>query len=504
MKFNGFVGPSYTLNSVNIDCQRCVNLYPEVIESGTGKEAQVAYLKSTPGLELLFTVGTGPIRLIHVDTPTISIWNPENRIFIVSGNTLYKASFDGTTWTTEAFATTFATSTGPVRAVSLNTNLGMVVFVDGDDTYLYWKYDSGDALIVEDFDTFSSFGFPVVPNATHVVLLDGYLIYNEGSTGRFQVSDWNSLAVNPLNFASSEGDLDNIVAIIENNRDLWIFNERSTEVFSNTGNADFPFERIGGGFIEKGCVAPFSVAKIDGVIFWLGRDKFGEGIVYAANSLNPQRISTHAVEQAIQGYADISSATAYTYQSGGHSFYVLNFAGMTWVYDFSTKLWHERAYTSAGNLVRHLGECHDFFPEYSLHLVGDYSTGKVYKFNDSYYTDNTDAITRMRTLPHLSAGLKRVFCSSFQIDMETGVGLSSGQGSDPQVVLDFSDDGGHTWSSESWATAGGQVGGIGEYKTRVIFRRLGKFRDRVFRIKITDPVKVVLLGAELEVRQGTN
>lgn len=504
MKFQGFVGPSYKLSSVNVDAQRCVNLYPEIVESGTGKEGDIAYLKSTPGLRKLFDIGTGPIRMIHADDLVVHPLNPTNRTFVVSGNQVYKCTFDGTTWTNTLLGT-IGTSTGPVRAASLQSDLGITVFVDGQNSYLFWRYTGGDGFPLESFGPFSYFSYAAVPLATHVLLLDGYLIYNQGKSNKFFVSKLNTFAVNPLDFASAEGDPDDIVAIITNHRELWLMNERTVEVWYNTGDADFPFRRVSGGFIEKGCVAASSVAKIDGYIFWLGRDVSGEGIVYAANGLNPQRISTHAVEHAIKSYADMTTASAYTYQSGGHNFYVLNFTEGTWVYDLSTKLWHERAYTNAGTLERHRGDNHSFLPLYHLHLIGDYATASIYALENSCYTDNLLPITRMRAAPHVSNGLNRLFCKSLTIDMETGIGLDgSVQGSDPQLVLDYSDDGGHTWSSESWTAVGQKVGGIGDFKKRVIWRRLGKFRDRVFRVTYTEPTKFNILGAQIEVEAGTN
>lgn len=504
MKFNGFVGPTYSLKSVNVDCQRCVNLYPEIIESGTGKEGATVYLKSTPGLTKLFECGTGPIRLVLVDDPAVSLLNPTNRIFVASGAEMYKASFDGTTWTVELLGD-LATATGPVSGVAMRGDLGSAVFVDGVHSYAYWKYDDGDGLAIEAFGEFSDFGYIEVPNATHVVWIDGFFIFNEGGSGRFWVSEWGSLNVAPLSFATSEGDPDALLAMISNNRDLILSNARTTEVWANTGNADFPFERIQGGFVEKGIVAPNTLKKIDGFVFWVGRDVSGQGIIYAAQGLTPQRISTHAVEYAISTYADISNATAYTYQKEGHSFYVLNFDEGTWVFDLSTKMWHERAYTNDGILERHRADNLSFFPEYNLHLVGDYESNEVYALDSNVYQDDGDAITRMRTSPHVSGSLKRVFYNSLELDMETGIGLDGDvQGSDPQVMLQFSNDGGHTWSSESWTSAGVKVGGIGNFKKRVIWRRLGSARDRVFKIVITDPVPVTIIGAELDLVGGVS
>jgi hypothetical protein len=351
----------------------------------------------------------------------------------------------------------------------------------------------------------AAFGYNSVDNATHIAWIDGYFIVNQGGTNKFYVSDLKGFNIDTLSFTSAEGSPDIIIALISNNRDLWVFGERSVEVYTNTGNADFPFERIPGGFLEVGCAAGYSVAKIDGTILWLGRSNEGQGQVFAAKGMTPQRVSTHAIEQAISSYTNPSSATAYTYEAKGHKFYVLNFDEATWVYDLTTGLWHERAYTSEGNLVRHRAGTCAYSPGGNSHLVGDYENNKLYIMRDGYYLDDEDAITRLRSTPHVSSGLDRLFCPKFQVDMEVGVGLDGGgQGSDPQVMLDWSDDGGNTWSSEIWAAIGRVIGGIGEFKTRVIWRRLGSFRDRIFRLKVTDPVKVTLLSAEIDVEKGSS
>lgn len=492
MRFKGFIGPAYTLKSVNVDCQRCVNLYPELNEMGSGKEGEIAALLSTPGLIEVADFGSGPIRLIHVD--------PSNRVFVISGSELFQVTYvSSTSWSFNKIGN-LESLTGIVSAASIQIGLDTItVFVDGVNNYAFRDLSS-----IITFGTFSSFSYFPIPTASHIVYIDGYLIFNKADSNQFYVTDYNSISINPLSFASAEGNPDSIVAIISNHRDLWLMNERTIELFTNTGNADFPFERVQGGFIEKGCVAKFSVAKIEGTIFWLGRDESGQGIVYAAQNLSPQRISTHAIETAIQTYADISLATSYTYQSGGHVFYVLNFPEATWVYDLTTKLWHERALTTQGALSRHIGDVHAFSQLNSKHLVGGYNNSKLYVMSDDCYWDGDVEITRLRTSPHISNGNLKLFCSKFMLDMETGVGLASGQGSNPQVVMTFSDDGGHTWSNESWTSAGGQVGGIGDYKKRVIWRRLGSFRDRVFSVKITDPVKVTLIGAELDMQPGNS
>jgi len=489
MRFKGFIGPAYQLNSKSIECQRTVNMYPEIIESGTGKEGEVMALLPTPGLTNVLDVGDGPIRLIHVD--------PRDTVFVASGDEMYKISYSGAIWTATLLGT-LNTSNGSIRAASnlLANGDSITVFVDGEDSYAY-RYLSA----VETFDDYAGFSYSQVDGATNVEFIDGYFIFNKPNTNQFYASEWGSFSVDPLSFATAEGDPDNGMALIANTRDLILLNERSTEIFVNTGNADFPFERVSGGFIEVGCVAPYSVAKINGIVFWLGRDAKGQGNVYAAQGLQPQRISTHAIEQAISSYAqdDITTADAFTYSMNGHSFYVLNFPDASWVYDLSTKMWHERAYNNAGILERQRANYHAFIPQWGKHLVGDYEDNRIYELSDTVYTDDGEEIPRIRVTPHITASLKNVFHNSLTLDLEYGVGLSgSGQGIDPVVSLSWSNDGGHTWSNEMTAS----IGKIGERKVRAKFNRLGMARDRVYKVVMSDPVKFIVMGAEIEVEGG--
>ncbi len=349
-------------------------------------------------------------------------------------------------------------------------------------------------------------GYGSVPSATQIVWSDGFFIVNKAGTNKFFISGLQDFEIDTLDFTSSEGSPDVVVALAVLNRTLYVLNELTTEVYANTGNADFPFERVSGGFIEVGALSGASVAQAADTLFWLGRSREGQGIVYAMSGASPRRISTHPIEQAISGYASPQDAVGYTYAKNGHVFYALNFAEATWVYDLATGMWHERAYTNSGTLERHRVECIAHIPQTGVLLGGDYETGELYVIDDATYSDDGDAITRLRATPHLSTGdLNRAFYSRFQLDMETGIGLDGGvQGSSPTVMLDWSDDGGHTWSSEQFALADAGSGSIGDYKKRVVWRRLGKSRDRIWRVKVTDPVKVVLIDAHVDVQAGAS
>jgi hypothetical protein len=330
--------------------------------------------------------------------------------------------------------------------------------------------------------------------------LDGYFVFNEPNSQRIWVTSLlDGLSVDPLDFASAEGAPDGVAGLIIDHREAWVFGTNSVEVWYDAGAADFPLQRIQGAFNEIGCIAPYSIAKLDNGVFWLGADARGRGIVYRANGYTGARVSTHAVEWQIQQYADMSDAIAYTYQQDGHAFYVLVFpsANTTWVYDVSTQAWHERAGFTNGAFTRHRSNCQMSFN--NKIIVGDFESGNIYSFDLEVYADNGQIQKWLRTWRALPTGqnnLKRTAQHSLQLDCESGVGLNLGQGSDPEVMLRWSDDGGHTWSNEHWAT----IGKIGQFYRRVFWRRLGmtlKLRDRVYELSMTDPVKIAIVGAEL-------
>ncbi len=477
MRFPGFIGPSYTLQSVNVDAQRCVNLYPEMNELGTGKEREVAYLAPTPGLRLLLTLDTYPVRAVYTAS--------NGEVYAVGGNTLYSIS---SAWGATALGT-LNTGSGPV---SMTDNGTYLVFVDGTDGWS-WNMSS---------DTYAEITTNFYP-ADHVTFQDGYFIFNRTGTGNFFISELNVITLDAGDIATAEGNPDALVGLVSTYQNLYLFGAQSTEIYYNSGDADFPFARIQGAVIETGCAARHTIAKLGGSIAWIGQDKDGFGIVYRSEGYKAVRISTPAIESVIRGVSadEIDDARAWTYQQGGHLFYCLNLPNVdaTQVYDVSTGLWHERIYKGLWGFERHRADCHAV--AHSENIVGDYESGKIYALDMAKYTDNGTEIVRLRAAPHFSSDGKRIRHNELRLDIESGVGLDGAtatQGTDPQVVMRFSDDGGHTWSTERWAA----MGKIGEYRKRARWSRLGMSRDRIYEISTSEPVKVIFIGAELDVEEG--
>lgn len=471
------LGSTYVARSVNAADARMVNLFPEIVPEG-GKEP--AFLQRAPGLRLLASVGAGPVR---------GLWELNGNMYVVSYNKLYKVDSSYT-------VTLIGTVSGTTEPVSMADNGTQLFIACNGPSYIYNSQT----------DMFQRITDPDFPGAVTVGYLDGYFVFNEPNSQKIWITSLlDGTSIDPLDFASAEGSPDGVVGIIVDHREVWVLGTNSVEVWYDAGTADFPLQRIQGAFNELGCAAPYSIAKADNGIFWLGKDARGQGIVYRANGYTGTRISTHAVEWHIQQYGTMSDAIAYTYQQDGHTFYVLIFpqANTTWVYDVATGAWHERAGFSAGAFTRHRSNCQVFFNNEVV--VGDFENGNVYAFDLDDYSDNGSIqkwLRSWRALPTGQNNLKRTAQHAMQLDCETGVGLNDGQGSDPQVMLRWSDDGGHTWSNEHWIS----IGKIGQYGKRAIWRRLGmtqKIRDRVYEVSMTDPVKIAIMGAELVI-SGTN
>ena len=466
------LGSSYVARSVNAADSRMINLFPEIVPEA-GKEP--AFLQRAPGLRKLATIGTGPIRGLH---------SYNGHLYVVSGGYLYEVDLNYAVVQIGAVA-----NDGPVSMADNGTQLFIACngpsFIYNASTMAYGQITDPD-----------------FAGAVTVSYLDGYFVFIEPNSQRVWVTSLlDGTSIDPLDFASAEGDPDGLVSSIVDHSEVWLFGTNSVEVWYNSGAADFPLQRIQGAFNEIGCAATFSVAKLDNGLFWLGADQRGKGIVYRANGYTGVRISTHAVEWQIQQYENIADAVAYTYQQDGHAFYVLSFpsANATWVYDVATQAWHERAGFINGNFTRQRATCQAFFND--LVVLGDYQNGKIYTYDLTIYADDDQTqrwLRSWRALPTGQNTLLRTTQHSLQLDCETGVGLNDGQGSNPQVMLRWSDDGGHTWSREHW----GSMGAIGAYGKRLLWRRLGmtqKIRDRVYEISGTDPVSIYIMGAELRI-----
>lgn len=470
--FKGFVGPSYNAPSITQDAQECINWYVETDPTKEAGSRGSAALYPCDGLLTKLTLAAlASVRALHV-------LPGEQSMVAISGSVVYlvNASFVATA------IGNLSTNSGPV---GVSDNGISIYFTDGASRYACLLNGSG-------FSGVTDGGFT---GGTAVAEIDGFLIYNRPNTNQFGCTS-NLSSVSPaLSFGSKAGSSDNIVTLIANKRLLYLLGEYTSEQWINVGAFPFPFNIIPGTSIQHGCSAPFSVSLLGEGVAWLAQDRRGQATIAMMTGGQLNKISTYAVESDINTGVT-TDAIAYTYSRAGHEFYMITFPTQdkTWCYDIAEQQWHKRAWRDSQNVLhRHRSNCHALFQGFNL--VGDYQNGKVYALDPQTYSDDGQPIQRLRRTPHLTNGLDRVFYDFLQIQFQPGIGLPSGQGSNPQCMFRWSDDGGETWSNYYLIS----IGKMGQYKYRAIKRKMGFARDRVYEVSVTDPVYAVIVSAEIEV-----
>ena len=271
-------------------------------------------------------------------------------------------------------------------------------------------------------------------SADRVDYLDTYFIFNKPGTPQFISSLSLSTSFDPLYFANKQIHSDNLASLIVSKREIWLIGETSTEVWYDTGAADFPFGAMPGVFIDRGAVAKYSVAEMDNAVYWLAADRYGAGIVIQGSGYAAKRISTFAIEAEFTTYPTLADAVGYTYQLGGHLFYVLSFpaADKTWCFDASCGMWHELAWIDTnGTEHRHRAGCAT--AAYGVIVAGDWQTGSLYALDAAVFTDNGQPVKRQRAFPHLLAEGRRVFYRQFLADMEAGNAPAEGGAAAPAL-----------------------------------------------------------------------
>lgn len=454
-------GPNQESRLPRVNAQRSVNLYPSIEKPGA--KGQVV-LYPTPGLTLTSQPASGVCRSDGVKFG--------DHLYFVIGSSLVKVDSSGV-----------GTSVG-----TLNTSGGRCVLARGRTYLMIVDGTDGYTWDGTTFASISDAQFPA--NPTHCEYLDGYFIVNDSDSDSFQISS----SEDPTSWAAAdagtaEGAPDDILALGRLNKDLYLIGESTTERHFNSGNPDFPFEPYVNGNIDIGIRAPYSLKRTQFGLVWLAsNDDGGDAFVVLVSGSQYLIISDDDLNWQINQLDTTDDAFGSIYRRGGRTFYVLTFPSdqKTWVYDFTTKIWHERKSFGIGRWrAAGLGAIG------RLTVVGDYENTNLYTMGDSVYAENGETIERIRVTQVVHTNYHEITYHELVLDAKMGVGLTSGQGSDPQVMLRYSDDGGNTWSSELWQS----LGAIGEYNHRAVWPNLGASRERIFEFKVTDPVDFTAINA---------
>lgn len=487
------LGGSYSARSIIANAQRCINLYPEM----NPKDAPVPLTHyQRPGLRPLAGGPNSAVRCLYRASNGTG--------YGIIGSNVYLIDPD---WTLNLLGTI---TPDRKNICSMIDNGFEVMIVDGSQNG--WKVDLITNVFSQIVDPSTLFN-----GADRVDYIDTYTLWNIPGTRAFGSTLSNSLTFDPLFFASKTDYPDLLQTLIVNRHELLLIGSLKSEIWYDAGNPLFPFAELPGTYVEHGTASKYSVASADIAVYWLGQDLEGQGIVFRHRGYETKRISNHALEYALQqmaAFSAITDAIGYTYQQGGHVFYVLTFpsGNQTWVFDEAVGdpnvAWHQRAWTDAnGNLNRDRTNCAAFM--YGTNVVGDWENGTIYALDTNVYTDTVAGvvcpISFIRTFPHLMSGIgsqgqpmlangKRVQHSAFVADMECGTTDKDAAGNPPQIWLRYSDDRGKTFSGEILQSAGA----TGEYLTQPLWRGMGIARDRVYEVGYSFAGPAALNGAYVE------
>jgi hypothetical protein len=455
----------YTSQSLPFSAQRCINWIPTVAQ---GPAQNKAALMQRPGIKSFADTSNGICRggQDFAGTP-----------FFVNGTTLNSISSAGV-------STSHGTITGISRVSMANNGSQMVIVVPGGDAFVY------------NGSTVTKITDPDFQVSDSVVFYRGYFVFTTSDGKQLFVSNLNQpLVFDALDFGSAEGDPDRIVTQILDHDELSIIGERTTETFRQVGGSGFPLQIIQGAYTEKGAASKYGAVKFDSTYMFIGGGVNEQSSIWRqTSSASASKVSTDAIDYEIQKFtkAEIAQAFAMTYSANGQIFAVFSFKsnripGKTFVYNGTASalggglVWFELQSGVTDSAWR----VNTIIKAYGKILLGDDVDGRIGVLDGATFTDYGSPLFRQATTSPFNQDGLPIFAGEFEATFESGTGLNTGQGSDPQVRMDFSDDGARTWSNEFSRS----IGKIGAYEQRSIWRRQGRFPvARVIRLTVTDPV----------------
>lgn len=474
MNYPAFVGASYRSQSYVADQEDTINRYIQIVE-GQGATMKTALLP-VPGFRSYAASTQSGCRGLFTDPAS-------GRCFGVFSMAVMELTAGGVM----TLRGTVASDANPVTFVS-----------NAEDQFFFSSGGNGYCYTLSTNTVTAIAGLV----ATQVAFLDGYFVALDVPGNRIRISDlFDGLVWDPTQFLARSTNADPWTALISTPYyQLLLAGTQTGDMLANVGTFPFPFAPDKSGAFAEGCAATFSIVQAGKSTAWLSTNKNGGYQVMAAQGFNPQRISDHALERALSGYSRVDDAIGQTYEQDGHAFLLLTLptANVTWCFDFATQLWHKRGTWIAeeNRYIYSRAVFHCVFD--GKHLMGDRSGATVYEMTDTVFTDVENRPLRwLRRAPALMDEHKRIIVNRIEILMDTGVGLSSGQGSDPVLMIRASRDFGQTWGAERQM----KIGKIGEYWARPYATRFGAGRGWVFEVSGTDPVPMRIVGATLDVER---
>lgn len=447
-----FVDRAYSRPAAGLPSSRLANLYPETTE-GIAQSVRI----SRPCLANQVAVGTGPNRGLFSKPGVFG-----GAVFVASGAGLY--TIDGTLLGA-------LPGTDKARFAASSTQLVVV---------------AGGYAFIWDGTTFGQITDTDLPMVIDVEWFGDRFVFAQAQSGRIWYSNINDASnIDGLAFTNAESSPDFNVGLRIIGDQLAIYGGDSTEFWSVTSDADNPYQKNDGTRYQKGCASRDSITLLDNAHFFVGAD----GSVYRTEDV-ANRVSDHGVEDKLRRCTNLAGCTAFGVVIEGHAWYVLNIPGVgSMAYDVAGKGWAE--WTSFGRTPAVFRGCTAQQVGTTVY-VGDDTTGNVWTLSVGVFQDGSDPVTFLATAFAKIPTGDPVRCVNVILLCARGVGLTTGQGSNPIVEMRYSDNLGRTWSR--WRQ--GSLGKIGEYEKKTYWTGLGTMRPpgRLFEFRVTDPVVTTLGG----------
>ena len=299
-----------------------------------------------------------------------------------------------------------------------------------------------------------------------------------------------------------EGDPTALQTIVADHKLLYALGIEESEVWQSDPNGPGML-RIPGMSAREGCLARWAPATLKEQLYYIGGTPRGGPIAYRLRGAVPERISTHAVEQAWAtgsygtGFTD---GTSFTYVDQGHHFWCVNFGGTlgAWVYDATASeqlgapMWHQRRKWDGANFQQYRWWYHTYLPEWNMHVVGDPTTSTIYEMSSAFGDEAGTDMSWVRALPYRWNGGKMIYFG--RMDLECATGLTASVVTEPVITRDHSDDRGHTFTHPE--TAG--IGLHNDFSRRVYWPAAGSSRGRVWRFTGVGQLLTTLIDLQCE------
>lgn len=454
------VGPTYQNRSLPVNNQHTQNFYIEVNKQG----GEPVSLMPFPGLKSFATTGVGVDR---------GMGEHAGVAYKVTGNTLYSLAIDGT-------ATPLGTIPGSNRCKLFSDGVVLVI------TYGTGKPITWNTVVL-------TIGTDVdLANSDTGTYINRRVVYDGSGTALIFADLDKALVVNSLNNTSVNTSPTNVLAVETQAQQIIVFGEKSITPYYFSGTGNPPYKPIQNGTKKTGLKAIHSLAQDNDFIYFL--DNKLRVCRYAG--LQIQNIGNPAISRAIASYTNPQDAIGETFTLDNQNFYYLTFPNnASWLFTENVG-WTSLAYGTKG--APHL--ISSYLNIYGKHLVADRRNGNVYELDFETFTDNGDVIQHQRVTSKIDGKTfgkpgARVFMDRLEIIVEGGTSLITGQGSNATIMMSFSDDGGNTFSSEDWES----IGTLGDYGLKIEWFDLGDFYNRIFRFRMSDPVKWVLISLHADV-----